>query len=135
MQENIKYGILNGLYKIYQDKYPEDDSYIKHFSFPHLILMQEPLSSFLNTSTSESVIKLRHLVKGGYLKEEKVKFYLTEKSLEYLQNKQTSTTPLKEEGNENTKDNFLMRACEHWYVRGVLIGCSVFYIGYRYLTP
>lgn len=101
MEENIKYGILSGMYKLYQNKYPKDDSYINHFSFPHLILMQEHLSSFLNISTSESVIKLRELVKGGYLKEDRVKFYLTEKALKYLVDRSKTIEPVQPDTKHN----------------------------------
>jgi hypothetical protein len=126
MQENTKYGILNGMYKIYRGKYPEDDSYINHFSFPHLILMQEPLSSFLNTSTSESVIKLRHLVKGGYLKEDRVKFYLTEKALKYIVDRREATVQTTPDTADHTHTN------SHWQnnkFKYIVVGCIIAIVG------
>jgi hypothetical protein len=129
MHNNIRDAILLQMYKTYQVKYPDDDSYIDTYKFPFLYIhSNESINHLTQPHGTQSPMLLDELSTGGYLRKDKCDYYLTKKALEYIADRSKTAKSLKT--NTQTTPSWQDNILKYFILPcaiGIIIGVSVLY--------
>jgi hypothetical protein len=138
MKEDLKYAILNSMVRTFNSAKIKDSTLtIGTYAFPFLYLHKHPaLNHLTQPHGTQSSQLLDKLVDAGYLTKAKVRYFLTEKALEYLVDRKETTEisepDTKEKPNwQNNIFKYIIITC----VVGFVIGVSVLYYWHHFAPP
>ena len=136
MHNNIRDAILLQMYKTYQVKYPDGDSYIDTYRFSFLYIhLNESINHLTQPHGTQSPMLLDELSTGGYLRKDKCDYYLTQKALEYIADRSKTSKSIKK--NPQTTPSWQDNILKYFIVPcaiGIIIGVSVLYY-WHYFQP
>jgi hypothetical protein len=118
MKEDVKYGILYSMVNTFEKAKLKDSTLtLSKYPFPFLYLHNNPaLNQLTQPHGTQSPQLLDKLVGAGYLTKYKVKYFLTEKALEYTENKLIQPCNNKERSSaESIKYGFNIIVSNFWF--------------------
>jgi len=129
MHKDIRDAILLQMYKTYQVKHPDDDSYVDSYRFSFLYIhLNEAINHLTQPHGTQSPILLDELAVGGYLRKDKCNYYLTTKALSHLSARLKHTSKDKKETKTNTYQQKLNSFFRNPYSVTILGGLAVLFI-------
>jgi hypothetical protein len=127
MHKDIRDAILLQMYKTYQVKHSDDDSYVDSYIFSFLYIhLNEAINHLTQPHGTQSPILLDELAVGGYLRKDKCNYYLTKKTLEHLMDRRKTTIQTTPDTTNHTHTN------THWQnnkFKYIVVGCIIAIVG------